>query len=188
MTHLANLLWNFRFKNKITSEVITRGLGYTNTNKGARKYFRWERGEEYPKEEQLHQLIQVMKLEPKKVEKAVEQDERDYEKWLDEPIPMTLVVRLMPAVYADVKVPENLSPEEAEKWAGEYARKANLRVCLVKSRKESVYFSTNGQAEFIIPERPHMMMGGRRFGFALSPNSETITPHSLRPDHPLSRR
>ena len=188
MTHLARLLWNFRFKNKITSEVIARGLGYTNKNKGARKYFRWERGEEYPEEGQLHQLVRVMELDPKEVEKAVERDQKDYEKWLDEPIPMTLVVRLMPAVYADVKVPENVSPEEAEKWAGEYARKANLRVCLVKSRKESVYFSANRQAEFIIPERPHMMMGGRRFGFRLSRDSETISPHCPTPDHPLAER
>jgi len=34
MTHLSRLLWNFRFKNKITCEVIARGLGYANMNKG----------------------------------------------------------------------------------------------------------------------------------------------------------
>lgn len=188
MTHLARLLWNFRFKNKITSEVIARGLGYTNTNKGIRKYLGWERGEEYPKEEQLHQLIHVMKLDPKKVEKAVERDQRDYEKWLDEPIVMTLVVRLMSCVYIDVDIPKNLSPEEAENHASKYARKANLRVCLVKSHRESVYFDKNGEVEFTHHERPSMTMGGRRFGFGLSRNSETISPHSLKPDHPLSKR
>ena len=188
MTHIGHLLWNFRFKNKITCAVIARGLGYTNTNKGIRKYLGWERGDEYPEEEQLHQLVQVMKLDPKKVENAVARDQRDYEKWLDEPIPMTLVVRLMSCVYIDVDVPENLSPEEAAAFASEYARKANLRVCLVKSRRESVYFSSNGEVEFTIRERPHTMMGGRRFGFRLSRNSETITPHSPRPDHPLSKR
>ena len=188
MTHIGNLLWKSRFKNNVRFKVIVRGLGYTNTNKGARKYLRWERGEEYPERQELEKLIQVMKLKPKQVEEAFERDRRDYERWLEEPIPLTLVVRLMSCVYVDVNVPENLSPEEAEGWAREYARKANLRVCLVKSRKTSVYFSANGQAEFIIPERPLMKMKGRRFGFRLSRDCGTITPHSLRPDHPLSRR
>lgn len=188
MTHLANLLWNSRFEKRITCYTIARGMGYTNTNKGARKYLRWERGEEYPEKQELEKLIKLMKLNLKQVERAVERDRKDFEKWLDEPIPMTLVVRMMPAVYVDVKAPENLSPEEAEEWAREYARKANLRVCLVKSRRESIYFDKNGEVEFTIRERPHMMMGGRRFGFGLSRNSETITPHSPRPDHPFSKR
>lgn len=188
MTHLANLLWESRFKKRITCNVIARGIGYVNTNKGVRKYLRWERGEEYPEEEQLNQLIQVMKLDPIEVEKAVTQDLRDYERWLDEPVPMTLVVRMMAGFYVDVKVPETLSPEEAEEWAREYARRANLRVCLVKSRRESVYIDKNAEVEFIIPERPHMMMKRRPFGFGLLRDSETITPHSPKPDHPLSKR
>lgn len=188
MTHLANLLWESRFKKRITCNVIARGIGYVNTNKGVRKYLRWERGEEYPEEEQLNQLIQVMKLDPIEVEKAVTQDLRDYERWLDEPVPMTLVVRMMAGFYVDVKVPETLSPEEAEEWAREYARRANLRVCLVKSRRESVYIDKNAEVEFIIPERPCMMMKGRPFGFGLLRDSETITPHSPKPDHPLSKR
>jgi len=188
MTHLANLLWETRFKKRITCAIIARGFGYTNTNKGARKYFKWERGEEYPKEEQLDQLVRVMRMNPKQVQNAVERDRRDYQEWLDEPIPMTLVVRLMPALYVDVRVPKNLSPEEAEKWAAEYARKAYLRVVLVKSRRESIYISKNGEVEFTIPERPCMLTKGRPFGFGLLRNSETITPHSPRPDHPLSKR
>lgn len=188
MTHLGKLLWKSRLKERITCYTIARGMGYTNTNKGARKYLRWERGEEYPAKEQLQQLIQVMKLNPKQVQKAVERDRRDYEKWLDEPIPITLVVRMTAGFYVDVEVPENLSPEEAEEWAREYARKANLRVCLVKSRRESIYFDKNGDVEFIIPERPYMMIKGRPFGFGLLRNSETITPRSPRPDHPLCKR
>lgn len=187
MTSLARLLWNFRFKNKITCAVIARGLGYRNVNKGARKYLQWERAEGYPEEKQLQQLIRVMKLDPKEVEKAIEQDQRDYEKWLDEPIPITLVVRLMSCVYVDVDVPENLSPEEAIEFARQYARRTHLRVTLVKSRRESVYFDKNGDVEFIIRERPCIMMKGRRFGFVLSRDS-TISPHSPRPDHPLAKR
>ena len=100
---------------------------------------------------------------------------------------MNLVVRLMSCVYVDVNVPENLSPEEAEEFARQYARRTHLRVTLVKSRRESVYFDKNGEVEFTHHERPYMMMGGRRFGFGLSRNSETISPHFPRRNHPLSK-
>jgi len=166
MTHLAKLLWHSRFKKRITLTAIARGVGYSAT-KGTRKYLEWERGEEYPEEEKLHQLVRVMALDPKEVKKAVEQDRRDYEKWLDEPIPMTLVVRLMPAVYADVKVPENLSPEEAERWACHYARKEKRRVCLVLSRRESVWIDEQGEISSRGRGRPFMSIRGRPFSFRI---------------------
>lgn len=144
MTHLANLLWKSRFEKGLTLGEIAQGLGYS-ANKGTRKYLEWERGEEYPEEEKLHQLVRVMELEPKEVEKAVEQDRREYEEWLDEPIPMKLVVRAIPGFYASAEVPENLSPEEAEKWACQYARKKKKMVCLVLSRRESVWIDEQGE-------------------------------------------
>ena len=49
-------------------------------------------------------------------------------------------------------------------------------------------FDENGEVEFTIRERPYVMMGGRRFGFRLSRNSETISPHCPTSDHPLAKR
>ncbi len=166
MTRLSKLLYKSRFEKGLTLGEIARGLGYS-VNKGTRKYLEWERGEEYPEEEKLRELIRVMELDPKEVKKAVEQDRRDYEKWLDEPIPMTLVVRIMPAVYADVKVPENLSPEEAEEWACQYARKEKRMVCLVLSRRESVWIDEQGEISSRAAGRPFMSIGGKRFSFRI---------------------
>jgi hypothetical protein len=109
MTHLSKLLWKSRLKKKITCYTIARGMGYTNTNKGARKYLRWERGEGYPEKEELDKLIQIMKLNPKQVQKAVERDKRDYETQRDEPIHMLFPLRLVPCGHADSEVPKEAS-------------------------------------------------------------------------------
>jgi hypothetical protein len=109
MTHLGKLLWNSRFEKRITCYTIARGMGYTNMNKGARKYLRWERGEGYPEKEELNTLTQVMKLDRKQVQKAVERDRRDYEPQRDELIHMFFPVRLVPCGHADSEVPKEAS-------------------------------------------------------------------------------
>jgi hypothetical protein len=187
MTHLSRLLWKSRWKKRITLEEIARGLGYS-VSKGTRKYLAWERGEQYPEKQQLQQLIKVMKLNRKQVERTVEYDRSDYEKWLDEPIPMTLVVRIIPGVYASPKVPENLSPEEAEKWACQYARKEKRKACLVLSRRESVWINEQGEIYSRTAGRPFMMVGGRRFCLGLLGDSEMVGFHVVKPDHPLCER
>jgi hypothetical protein len=80
MTHLGKLLWNSRFEKGLTLGEIAQGLGYS-LSKGTRKYLEWERENKCPGKEELDRLIQVMKLNPKQVQKAVERDRRDYEKW-----------------------------------------------------------------------------------------------------------
>jgi hypothetical protein len=109
MTHLGELLWNSRLKKKITCYTIARGMGYTNTNKGARKYLRWERGEDYPEKEELDKLIQVMKLNLKEVEEAVERDKRGYEPQRDEPIHIFFPARVVPCADDDSEVPKEVS-------------------------------------------------------------------------------
>ena len=105
MNHLARLLWNSRFEKRLTLTAIARGVGYS-VSKGPRKYLEWERGEEYPEEETLHELVRVMELDPKEVQKAVERDRRDYEKRRDEPIHMVFPVRLVPCAHANAEVPK----------------------------------------------------------------------------------
>lgn len=79
MTRLSKLLWKSRFEKGLTLREIARGLGYS-VSKGVRKYLGWERENKCPEKEELDRLIQVMGLDPKQVEKAVEQDRRDYQK------------------------------------------------------------------------------------------------------------
>lgn len=109
MTHLGKLLWKSRFEKRNTCYTIARGMGYTNTNKGARKYLRWERGEDYPEKEQLEQLVRVMKLNPKGVEEAVGLDKREYEPHRDEPIHVFFPLRIVPCADDDSEGPKEAS-------------------------------------------------------------------------------
>lgn len=122
MTHLGELLWKSRLKKKITCYTIARGMGYANTNKGARKYLRWERGEDYPEKEQLDQLIQVMKLNPKQVQSAAERDKREYEPQRDEPINIFFPARVVPCAHDDSEVPKEASLKIS-------ARRNKRRIC-----------------------------------------------------------
>ena len=80
---------------------------------------------------------------------------------------MHLVVRLMAAVYARKALPEGITtPEEAESWACEFAREHRWRVCLVVSRRISLWIDSFGLVEArteATPGVPDMPVGGLRF-------------------------
>ena len=83
---------------------------------------------------------------------------------------MCLVVRLMAAVYVRKDLPaEVTTPKEAEAWARAFARQHRFRVCLVVSRRISVWIDAQGQVEARTeatlghPNLPFMQLKGRRF-------------------------
>ena len=80
---------------------------------------------------------------------------------------MQLVVRLMACVYSSIVLPEGITtPEQAEAWACEFAREHRLRVCLVVSRRLSVWIDRSGGVEArteATPDVPNVPVGGLRF-------------------------
>jgi hypothetical protein len=65
---------------------------------------------------------------------------REWEAWVNEPVPMQLIVRLMAAVYARRTAPSEIeTPVDAEVWACNFARQHRCQVCLVLSRRWSVW-------------------------------------------------
>jgi hypothetical protein len=60
---------------------------------------------------------------------------------------MFLAVRLMAAIYVRKGLPaEVTSKEDAEAWACTFARHYRCRVCLVLSRRWSVWIDATGKA------------------------------------------
>jgi hypothetical protein len=81
----------------------------------------------------------------------------------------------MACVYQRFELPENArSPEAAEAYAACLARERKLMVCLVQSRRLSVYFDNLGQVEQRleaspeVPCEPYAVIGGKRVQFNFS--------------------
>jgi hypothetical protein len=105
------------------------------------------------------------------MEEAHQQDVDEYEKWLDEPIPRELVVRVFAAFYLTHKVPDGLSREEAIEWAlGEARKEKTVKMCLRLSRRERVWINEGGESHQIETTEgstnaaaPYMTINGKRF-------------------------
>src|SRR5262249_7336650 len=152
-------------------------IGYHNVSKGSNKIIRFER-EGVITEELLARLADALHIELPTVEQLIEQDRqerlREWEEWVNQPVPMCLVVKYMPAVYGTVPLPEEVTmPEQAEAFACEYAKEHRRQACLAVSRRLSIWIDTEGQvcarteAKPDCPNVPFMQLkgSGRRFLF-----------------------
>lgn len=169
--NLRKFVRSERERRRIRIGKLARMIGYKNVSKGSNKIVKFER--EGAIDEALFQSIsEALELDPVKIQEAIEKDQRDWESWLDEPVPMEIVVRYMPAVYSRKSLPAEIeTPEEAEDYARKYARTKGLRVCLILSRRETLWIDEEGgitlrtTARPGLPNHPYTSVGGRRFVF-----------------------
>lgn len=173
MSHLGDY---FRCQCKcrlLTRRQVAQMVGYRNINKGIRRLLIFEKtGIIRP--ELLAKVVDAIGMNREMVEVFAEDDRQDrlrvWEKWVNEAVPMRLVVRLMAAVYCQKTVPlEIRTPEEAEKWSCDWAGKHRKQVCLVLSRRWSIWIDACGsvtartEAKPDEPNEPFMQVGNRRF-------------------------
>jgi transcriptional regulator with XRE-family HTH domain len=162
-----------RKRRRLTLGQLARLVGYRNISKGARRIACLEQtGTATP--DLLVNVAEALNLDWAMVERLAEADSQDrfraWEEWASQPVPMCLVVRLMAAVYSRKNLPAWVTtPEQAEAWACEFARTHRLRVCLVVSRRLSVWIDGQGEVEArteAVPDNtnaPFMQVKGRRF-------------------------
>ncbi len=92
---------------------------------------------------------------------------------------MKIVMRLIPGVYMRVSMPQGLSEAEAIDYAVKLCRESKHDLCLVLSRKESVWIFTDGrmfktESEFGgEPNEPYMQIGGKGPSFVLGDSDDT---------------
>jgi hypothetical protein len=94
------------------------------------------------------------------MEQDRQEQERAWEEWVNQPVPMRLVVRYIPAVYGIVELPQWVETEEgAEEYACDYARRHRRRVCLAVSRRMSIWINKEGEVEArteATPDQPNV--------------------------------
>lgn len=171
-SHLGQYVLRQREKLGIGRGQLAGMLGYRNLGKGSKRIMDLEQHGACT-EKFWHKIEEALHLEGEEVAKAVHQDWLDYQSWLDEPVPMELVIRYMPAVYGTVDLSADVAadPQKAEEYACRVAREKKCRVTLVVSRRLSVWIDEQGtvysrtEARNGQPNAPYSVVGGKAFRF-----------------------
>ena len=182
INHLGTYFREQRLHQGLSLGQLARIVGYRNVSKGSNKICRFERQGEIT-QELLVRLAAALGVDCGTVEQLIEQDHqeslREWEEWVSQPTPMSLIVKYMPAVYGRVELPDEIAtPEQAETFACDYARVHHWQVCLAVSRRMSVWIDKEGQVYArteATPDNPNVpfmrLQGSRRgclFGFGRS--------------------
>lgn len=171
-TRVGEFIRAERCKRGLSLGAMARLVGYRNVSKGSRRISFLE-GTGLAKSDLLVNVAEALNLDWTEVERLVEQDHLErlhaWEAWANEPVPMCLVIRLMAAVYTRKVLPAEITADDAEALACRFARKHRLRVCLVLSRRLSVWIDGSGQVTARTEARPgqanvpYMEVKRRRF-------------------------
>ncbi|MGO9572575.1 MAG: hypothetical protein ACLP5H_34090 [Desulfomonilaceae bacterium] len=166
--HLRTLFREQRERKGERLGQLAEMIGYTNHNKGARLILQFER-EGIASDDLLQKLITALQIDHEDMIQAMEKDKAEWEAWVSEPVPMQMILRPISAVNLLHPMPPEIeTSEDAEKYAQNYAKEKGYRVCLVLSRRESVWINGNGEiacrtfAKPGVPNIPYTTLGGQR--------------------------
>jgi hypothetical protein len=169
--HLRNLIGHQRQLKGFNFGELAKLCGL-NPKKWANKICNFEREGILDSDEMVHKLIRVMEIDPEEVKDAVRKDYEDWESWANQPVQMQLILKIIPAVYKLIKIPDHINdPDEAIEFASGIAMEWGRLVCLSINRKESIWFREDGTIKFKslsepgISNIPYSSVGGKSFYF-----------------------
>jgi len=123
--------------------------------------------------QRIFAVIPVLGITAAELDEARRQDEAGWKCYLDEPIPMTLTMRVMPAVYSRLPMPQGLTRDKAIAYALTvfherlaHRRTGTWHLALRVSRREIVEIHDGGEVRInrnddqgVLP--PQMFLSGR---------------------------
>jgi hypothetical protein len=180
-TQLAAHFKDRRLEKGISVGQLAKLAGYHNISKGSKRIHTFERCGEID-EILLVKLSVALDVDHATTNELVERDRaehlRKWERWVNEPVPMTLIARLMSAIYSVQQMPSEIeTPEQAERYARRIAAERHQRMCLVVSRRLSVWIGMDGEVEmrkeadpFEESCLPYMRVGSKRFLLQCTPS------------------
>jgi transcriptional regulator with XRE-family HTH domain len=130
---------------------LARLLGYRNLSKGSRRIQRLEQSG-WDGSELLRRIVEVLRIDPEIALDLIQRDRDDYvaawDRWADEPVPLTAVVKLIPAVYSSLEIPATVTTtEEAVAWGVETAKRMRKRVYVKPSRRLTYVIDEDGNVQ-----------------------------------------
>ena len=170
--HLRNLIGHYRQSKGFNFGELAKLCGL-NPQKWSNKIVNFEREGFLDSDEMVHKLIRALEIDPKEVRDAVKRDYQDWETWVNQPVPMQLILKIIPAVNRMVKIPDHIKDaDESIEFASSVAKEWGRQACLSINRKESIWFKEDGNIKFRsttqpgIPNIPYSTIGGKSFHFA----------------------
>lgn len=170
--NLGEFLKDRRVARGLRRSEVARLLGYENVSKGSARLHSLEEGR-WVSRDFLVRLIEALQIEPQVVQDLIEQDRKEHiaawEKWADQPTPMTAAIRLIPGFIAGINLPDDVTtPEQAVAWAVETATQRRLKVFIVVSRRLSYTVHEDGRVDDIHATptdnaMPWMALGNKTF-------------------------
>ena len=170
--HLRKLIGHHR-QSKGLNFKETAELCGLNPQKWANRIVTFER-EGLGPDEMIRKLIQALELDLDEVRQANNKDLDEWNKWLDEPVAMELVLKPNIAIYLGAKIPDEIdNQEKALKYAASMAKEYEFESCLILNRRECIWFKRDGSLKFEnkksgIIDPPHMTVGNKQFVFGVS--------------------
>ena len=178
--HLRNLIHKNRASMGLNFGQLAELSGYRNRSKWAIRICNFER-EGIGDDEMVSKVIQALEIDHEEVQEAIQKDYAIWEKWANEPVPMQMLLRYSGVIIVIHHMPPEItSRESAIKYAQNYAKENALRVCLVLSRRESVWIAADGHMHISqttpgVPNMPYASVGGKKFLFNSSQDSFPFT-------------
>lgn len=178
-THVSAHFKKERLRQKCALRTLAEELGYRNIAKGCNRIQRFEETGTPRPDDLLERLAALLNIDDATIRELTRKDYEAFQEWLNEPIPMHLVERIIPAVYRHVPLPDEISSaDEAEDFAKGHAKEHRRKVCLVASRRVSIWIDENGEvmcrseAEQGTPNFPTMKIGRHRFTMDFKPKDD----------------
>lgn len=149
MTLLGQHFRRRREERKLRLSKVAGLAGYRNITKGVNRILEFERHGEVH-DGLLKKLASLLEIDDESIRRLAEEDRRlflhDWNQWADQEIGPYLVVRLIAAVYRHEELPLNIeSADAAEAFAIARAKELQLKVCLVVSRRLSLWIDEHGE-------------------------------------------
>lgn len=123
----------------------------------------------------IRKLIHALEMDLDEVKNANNKDLDDWNKWLDEPVAMELVLKPNIGIYLGAKIPNEIdNQEKAVKYAASRVKEYRSETCLILNRRESMWFKRDGSLKFKgidktgIVATPYMTVGNKQFVFGAS--------------------
>jgi transcriptional regulator with XRE-family HTH domain len=171
--HLGEYIKAQREELGLGRSEVARLLGYENVNKGSRRLHSVEEGR-WISRDFLLRLMGVLQIEPRVVQELIDRDRQEHvaawEKWADEPVPMSVSVRYIPGFFGGINLPDDvMTPEQAVAFGVETAQRLRKKVVVVVSRRVSYTIHEDGRVDgpFVAtPDSsvmPYMALGKQRF-------------------------